>query len=614
MWSEESFAKFSYLRDVNISEKGELIAYVLQKVNLKENKYENTIVIESPEGRKYIEDASMPRFSPDGKKILYLKTDETRKKSDLYVMDLKSMTSKRLVEAKNIKGVDWHRNSRKILILISKKLEDDDLYYEDQVPVWFNGEGFRDGEKFIIEIYDTEGEVSIEELEDERVENAFWHGDSIIYSRRRTEKLFVNYDIVEWKNGKKKVLLENVPFWIADTNGDKILLLGKRERKYMTEHNYLYVYDGEIKEVNEKYGLDTMDGKIDSEGNVYSLAMCRGHVILEKYAKGEKKVISEEGYVYSFSVSPRAIAFLKMSDTELGELYLYDVKKKKITNYNKEILKKLKPRKYTHFSYRSFDGKEIDAWYIKPARRGKRPLLVFVHGGPKGMYGLYFHYTAQLMASRGYYALFVNPRGSDGYSEEFAMEVIGATGLGDFKDIMRGIEELKKRENIDEKRIGITGISYGGYMTNWAITQSDIFKAAISEQGISYWLSSYAFSDVGLWYDKEIIGDAPLENENYRKLSPLFHVDNVKTPVLFIHSLEDYRCPLDQSLMFYNLLKERKKEAYIVIFKEGEHGHSIRGKPRARLKRYRIFVDFFEKKMNDKEFKIEEAIGGKKNE
>ena len=613
VWCEDTFAKFVYLQDVNITEDGSKIAYVIRKVNIKENKYENTIVIEEQGHRKYVDDASMPRFSKDGTKMLYLRTDADKKRSDLYLLELDTMTSKRLVEAKNIKSVAWHNDSRKILVLISKKLDDEDLYYDSSLPVWFNGEGFRDNEKFVVQVYDTEARAVLEEFEDAHIENAFWYGDSIIYSRRILDKLFLYYDIVKW-HGKKDLILENVPYTIEDTNGTEILLIGKRGRKYLTEHSYLYLYDGKIRAITEKYGHESMAGKLSADGTVYSLTLQAGHVVLEKYESRVRKIISDDGYIYSLAVSPAKLAFLKMSDVELGELYIYDGKVKKCTLYNDEILKSLKPRKHAHFTYKSFDGKKIDAWYIKPKKRGKRPLIVFVHGGPKGMYGLYFHYTAQLMASRGYYVLFVNPRGSGGYNEDFAMEVIENTGVGDYKDIMHGIDALKERENIDEDKIGITGISYGGYMTNWAITQSDIFKAAISEQGISYWLTSYAFSDVGLWYDKELLGEEPLFNENYRKLSPLYYVDNVTTPVLFIHSLEDYRCPLDQSLMFYNLLKSKNKEAHIVIFKEGEHGHSVRGKPRARLKRYRIFVEFFEKKMDGKEFNIESALNGENNE
>ncbi len=614
-WKEDTFAKFSYLQDVAITNDGNMVAYVLRKVNMKENKYENTLVIEGLEDgkRRYVEDASMPKFSPDGKKMLYLRVDEEKKKSDLYLLEIETMTSKRLIEAKNIMGMDWHRDSRKILILYSKKLEDEDLYYDDSIPVWFNGKGFRDGEKNVIQIYDTEGEVAIDEFEDMYVENALWYGDEIVYTIARRENPFKSFDIMVYR-GKKRRMFENVPFHPVHSRGKYLLFLGKREMEHISEHTYLLLYDGkDLRDISSKYGLENFSGKVDLDGNVYAVTADAGSVVLEKFEKGERRRIVENGwYVYSFDVSTNGkIAILMMNDVNLGELYIYDGEMEKITSYNSEILKKLKPRKHNHFKYKSFDGMELDGWYIKPRGAGKRkmPAILFVHGGPKGMYGYYFHYNAQLMADRGFYVIFTNPRGSTGYSEDFALAVLNRTGLEDFKDILAGLDWVIEHENVDKERIGITGISYGGYMTNWAITQTDRFKAAISENGISYWLSSYAFSDIGLWFDKEVIGDEPLENENYRKLSPLFYADAVKTPLLLIHSMEDYRCPLDQSLMFYHILKSKGKEAYIVIFKEGEHGHSVRGKPRHRLKRYKIFVDFFVKKIKEeKEFKIEPLL------
>ncbi len=613
-WSEDSFKKFSYLQDVAISSDGSLVAYVLRKVDMKENKYENTLVIEELETgkRRYVEDASMPKFSPNGKKMLYLRMDEDKKKSDLYLLEIETMTSKRLIEAKNILGVDWHRGSRNILVLYSKKLEDEDLYYEESIPVWFNGKGFRDNEKNAIQIYDTEGEVVVEEFEDKYIENALWYEDSIVYTVALRENPFKFFDIFVYKGNKKK-LFEKVSFYPVDSRENMLLMLGKEKKKYLSEHSYLLLYDGnELRDITSSYGLENFSGKIDAQGNVYALTADAGSVVLEKFDGNRKRIVDKGWYVYSFAVSSGGkLAFLMMNDTNLGELYVFDGKLKKITSYNREILKKLRSRKHVHFQYNSFDGTPMDGWYIKPRGAGKRkmPAILFVHGGPKGMYGYYFHYTAQLIADRGFYVIFTNPRGSTGYSEDFALAVLARTGLEDFPDILAGLDWVLEHENVDSEKVGITGISYGGFMTNWAVTQTDRFKAAISENGISYWLTSYAFSDIGLWFDREVVGDEPLENENFKKLSPLFYAENVSTPILLIHSLEDYRCPLDQSLMFYHVLKSMGKESYIVIFKQGEHGHSIRGKPRHRAKRYRIFVDFFVKKIKEnKEFKIEPLL------
>jgi len=184
-------------------------------------------------------------------------------------------------------------------------------------------------------------------------------------------------------------------------------------------------------------------------------------------------------------------------------------------------------------------------------------------------------------------------------------------GLGDFQDILRGIGEfLRMVPKADGNRIGITGISYGGFMTNWAVTQTKLFKAAVSENGVSDWVSMYGFSDISVWFVKDLIGEDPLENPLHRDLSPLYHAENVETPILLIHSLEDYRCPLDQSVMFYHALKDRGKEAYIAIFKKGAHGHSRAGKPRHRAKRHKLILEFFKRKLVEMEegFDVKEVL------
>ncbi|MFA4647538.1 S9 family peptidase [Pyrococcus kukulkanii] len=613
-WNEKTFAKFAYLDDPKT--RGNLVAYVLTKANLESNKYENTIVIEDLEtGKKrYIENASMPRISPDGKRIAFMRVNEEKKKSEIWVADIETLTAKRVLEAKNVRSIEWNEDSRRLLVVGFKRRDDEDFVFDDDVPVWFDRLGFFDGEKTTFWILDTEAEEVIEEFEKPRFSSGIWHGDSIVISvphREGIPQYFKFWDIYIWKDGEEEKVLEKVSFQAIDSDGKRILLYGKPEKKYMSEHDKLYIYeDGKITGIMDEIDREAGQAKI-KDGKVYFTLYEEGSVNLYVWDGEVKEIAKGKHWIMGFDVD-KVVVYLKETATRLRELYVWDGGERQLTDYNGLIFKKLKTFEPKHFRFKSLDL-EIDGWYIKPEiKEGeKAPVIVFVHGGPKGMYGYYFKYEMQLMASKGYYIVFVNPRGSNGYSEDFALRVLNRTGLEDFQDIMNGIEEFFKLEpQADRERIGITGISYGGFMTNWALTQSELFKAGISENGISYWLTSYAFSDIGLWFDKEVIGENPLENENFRKLSPLFYAKNVKAPILLIHSLEDYRCPLDQSVMFYHVLKDLGKEAYIAIFKRGPHGHSVTGSPKHRMKRYKLFMEFFERKLKKYEegFDVEKIM------
>ncbi len=612
-WDEKTFTRLSYLSDVRVSSRGD-IAYVLTKASLEKDKYENTVVIEGEDGRRFVEDAAMPRFSPSGRKMTFTRADEKEKKTVLFLLDLRSMSYKKIGEFKRLRSVSWCRDDRRLLMVGFKRREDEDLVFEDEVPVWFDRMGFFDGEKTVIQVYDTEGEEVLEEFESSRFTTAVWHGDRIVYSVPRKENPLMLYDIYLYEDGSSEKMLENVGLKAVDSNGESILLEGRPERKYMAEHDYLYLYrGGELKPLTEQLGYETFDGKLDGD-KAYFRVMHEGKILLGAAGDGDCKILlNEKAWVTSYDVKNGRLAFIMARDTSPGEVYVLEEGLRQLTSYNTEVLKKLKVRPHRYFKYSSFDGLEMDGWYIKPDLKegGKAPVIVFVHGGPKGMYGYNFNYMAQLLADKGFYILFTNPRGSGGYSEEFALKVLGRTGLEDFQDIMEGLRWLLENEpGADGERVGITGISYGGFMTNWAVTQTDVFKAAVSENGISYWLTSYAFSDIGLWFDKQLIGENPLRDENYRKLSPIFYAENVKTPILIIHSLEDYRCPLDQSVMFYQVLKDLGKEAYIAIFKRGAHGHSIRGKPKHRMKRHKLITEFFVKKLwkEEKGFRVEDIL------
>jgi dipeptidyl aminopeptidase/acylaminoacyl peptidase len=202
----------------------------------------------------------------------------------------------------------------------------------------------------------------------------------------------------------------------------------------------------------------------------------------------------------------------------------------------------------------------------------------------------------QLFAARGYAVLCVNSRGSGGYSEEFA-DIRKHYGERDFRDLMEAVDyAIKNRKFVDPERLGVTGISYGGFMTNWVVGHTDRFKAAVSVEGISSWFAMYGTTDIGFYFAPDQIGGEPWNNvEGYVEKSPLVYADEVKTPIMFIHSMEDYRCWVDQALSFYTALKAQGKETQLVLFLKGSHTFGWSGKPSHRIKKLEHTLNWFKK-------------------
>ena len=636
-WSPEVFSKFIYLVEVKISPIRNWVSYTLKRANIKENRYENRVVLENPENgeRRYLKEGSTnPLFSPDGNKLIYLKEDKEKKTTEIWLLEINFMSTKRIATVNKVLKIDWNRDSRRILLLTSRRREDEDLYFEEEIPIWFDGQGFRDSPTDLIQVIDVESQITLEETEDNRVATALWHKDDVVYAKMQVNMQPKYYDILAWNGERTRPLLQDVSLVPTYSDGESLLLTGRPRKKTHFEHDYHYLWNGgDLKTLTEEYGYNNSPSintdiwggtnpfptpKIDQQGRVYFTTNKQGRNLLERLHHGIKKtLIDGDGVITAYDVSQDGtIAYIHVSDQHLPEVFLLrNGKEKRLTSYNDAISARLTVRALNHFRYESFDHQEIDGWYLKPDANGKAPLVIFVHGGPKGAYGFVPYYLSQILAEQGFYVLHTNPRGSNTYQEDFALQVEKDPGGGDFRDILAGIEKLTSMVAIDQERIGITGISYGGFMTNWAITHTDVFKAAVSENGISNWLTSYAFSDIGFWFDKELIGGDPLKDEAYQERSPLFFAEKVNAPVLFIHSLEDYRCPLDQSVMFYHALRDLGKEAYIAIFKKGPHGHSRLGSPHHRLKRYKLIVNFFMQKLMREEegFRIDDILPEKVN-
>lgn len=320
-------------------------------------------------------------------------------------------------------------------------------------------------------------------------------------------------------------------------------------------------------------------------------------------------IVGGEREVVAFSATPEASRFALTIDdgAHPGELYVLETATRRLvrlTGENDALLETLDVSVPEKIVYPSFDGTPIDAWVVKPPAfdpKKKYPLILDVHGGPHVEYGETFFHEFQWMAAKGYVVLAPNPRGSASYGQAFGNSIQYEYPGDDYRDLIAGVDELIRRGYVDGKKLGITGGSGGGLMTNWAIGHTNRFGAAVAQRSISDW--------AGWWYDLDIPIFTPAwfrkfpfqEPEEYRRRSPVTYAEKVTTPYLTIEGESDLRAPTDSGGgAMFRALKALNKTAAMVLFPGETHELSRSGKPSHRVARLRYIVGWFDKYLEGK--------------
>jgi dipeptidyl aminopeptidase/acylaminoacyl peptidase len=269
---------------------------------------------------------------------------------------------------------------------------------------------------------------------------------------------------------------------------------------------------------------------------------------------------------------------------------------RRVSAHNDALTRSVALSEPEEIRFKSFDGTSVQGWLMKPIgfREGQRyPLILSIHGGPHGMSGYNFNPAFQAYAARGYGVLYLNPRGSAGYGQKFSDGTLREWGGGDYRDLMAGVDEaLRTRAWIDAERLGVTGGSYGGFMTNWIITQTPRFRAAVAVASVSNLISFYATS---LYQDliHAEFGGFPWDDYDLLwRWSPLRYVRAAETPVLFLHGEQDNDVHITQAEEMYMALKRRSVEAVLVRYPR--EGHSLR-EPRHRVDALERTLAWFDK-------------------
>jgi dipeptidyl aminopeptidase/acylaminoacyl peptidase len=287
-----------------------------------------------------------------------------------------------------------------------------------------------------------------------------------------------------------------------------------------------------------------------------------------------------------------------------ADLFIADMDggdERQLTYLNADMLAEKDLPAAERLSFVSTDGVQVEGWILKPSTgEPPYPTILYIHGGPHSGFGHIFSFDFQMLAGAGYAVLFVNQRGSTGYGDEFATQIIGDWGNLDYEDLITGVDFAIKRGIADPERLGCCGLSGGGNLSCWIVGQTDRFKAAVPENPLTNWTSFYGVSDIGPWFAVEELGGPPHEIPDvYQRCSPITHAHRCKTPTLLVQGEADYRCPAEQSEQFYTVLKANGCIVEMLRLPASSHGGSIVGEPILRRVQNRALLDWMNKYVLD---------------
>lgn len=587
----DDFLSVKRASDVEISKDGSKVAFMVSGTfkNFKEEFVSEIMTQSIKDGkeRTFSRQGWMnfsPKFSPSGNKLAYLSKKEEEYR--LLIYDFLKESDQEIVVEGEANDLQWADDKSLIVQIKDKdslkeeKRNGNDAYFFEEEPrfdsLWMyeSESGFRritsgrqiwefNVNKYLVAAITSslpfewswyEAEVSLIDLKDGIVKKIYSKKDRQVAKPRLSP------------DNKKVTFLESLWSDRGVNSGDILSIdINSRKPKNLTEGG------------KESYS----EVQWISENEFYTLSDCEGTFSLSLFLDGKRKVLwSKYGSVHkpwspSFSVSKDKAVLSFESSRQPDEVILIDLKTKKekiLTSINKGLENCISYNS-EKVEWKSKDGLEISG--IFRTARKNAPLMVIVHGGPTGSSKDSFIDLATLFISKGYSVFLPNYRGSTGRGRKFAELNLGDMGGKDLDDILSGIDYLIRTRGIDRKKIFIIGGSYGGFMSAWAITQTNFFKGAVSLFGISDWISFHGVSNLPTW-DRIHYNEDPYKFDRFIKFSPLRYVDNVKTPVLLAHGIEDPYVPVGQYYQFYRALKEKGKDVRLLLFPREGHGFKER--------------------------------------
>jgi len=629
----EDLSKYKMISNPSLSPDGKRIAISIHQASLDEDAYLSDVWLADSGGSVMTRFTSSgkdsdPLWSPDGRSILFLSRrsfSKDEKGNELYVMPVGGGEARSVVRRKEgIEGPKWSADSRSIYFVSAVFDEEkDDVKVVKRINLWFNGKGFTynaRGHIFVsnIEAHETKqltkGNFEVIEVHPSHDGSRIAYLASLDDLKPYITDIFVR----ELETGDELKLTSSdasitTLAWSPDDKA--IAFTGNTLTSGLASHDHLWAVPAsgghqptQVEKI-DRNKANTLNSdvrskthgpaRIEWEGDFIYYAQAVGgaaHLCRLKPGKEPELVVGGERSLEGFDVRGRAITFVSMDSQHLEELYVQDGRDSGVTSLNRRVYEELDVVSPSSFSFVASDGERIEGWVLPPSpTHGKSPAILYIHGGPKTAFGFSYMHELQVYAAAGFAVIYTNPRGSDGYTERFA-DIRGNYGDRDFKDLMEALDQATKQfPFIDETRLGIAGGSYGGFMTNWAVGHTDRFKAAVADRSISSWISFFGTSDIGPYFtEDQMAGDLWADEGKLLSFSPLRYAKNVTTPLLLVHSVEDYRCWMVEGLQFFTALKYLGKEAEMVLFPGENHDLSRTGKPKHRVARLKQYLRWFD--------------------
>jgi len=646
-WSEQpdalvpaDYHDFAFLADPQLAPDGERVAFVRRAVDAKRRNRDSAIWMVPADGSASArlftsgESDRHPRFSPDGRQLAFLRTDDGDTQVYLISVDGGEARAVTRIEQGNISGFSWHPDGKRLVLTLTIDPDIDDpteAGEEDDEPqadvkIYSRQLHRSEARGWLDERRATLWLLDLENGELERLAgNPEWNYNNPTVSPDGRFLAF-NAD----RSGREYDGGFNQDIYLLDLDSREERKLPAPEGRATSP---LFSPDGRqvaFKYQSDRYrpvelhriDIDIDDKEVLHDGMDLSVAQAwwpdgfdlplfrahfRGsHPLMRLHADGSSEIVLGDGAVVSginFAIDGQTVAVLVEDETRLPEVHIADTgtfQPQRLTGFNDPLLESRHLSELEHFSFEVDNDMTVDAFLLRPRAFDpdrEWPLVLNIRGGPAGMWGHRWFHEFQMMAGAGYAVLFTNYRGSIGYGFDFQAAVHQDYGGVDYRDNIQALDEaLERFDWIDADRLFLTGGSHGGFLTNWITTQTDRFRAAVTQRSVSNWVSEAGTQAyVPAMMNAEFGGTIWDNFDYYWGRSPLKYADRVSTPTLIIHSTDDQITPIGQGQEWFYALLNNDVETELAVFKGEGHGLSRAGTPVNLVKRLELILEWFER-------------------